>query len=462
VIFSLRQPHYGRKGASDTGGAALSIRSLELLRLAADALERGATAADPRAADLIEALDYAAPRDQVPVQARPAPHDVTMLRFASRFDDIFQLNSPHAPGLALFGALVAPALAGDLHREGQSVSVTGRGMTLRAAFEGCVGEAIEYVSQLERDGDAVVPGELARAGLDPVAERELARALAQCEGAERGADWMRATRLSDGQPVLLPADFCLRRPPGRRAFDPPFLLGAGTAAGRTLEAATLHAALELIERDALGLWWKGGRRGFAVDAEAAQFDLTLAALRRGRGDRKTWLLDITTDIDAPCIVAVSATAQGDRFAFGAAARLHVADAARTALLELAQMELAYDIVERKLGERGAAALNPADRLHLRRAAGINANACLLTQPLPQTRSHARRPADLAEIVARAAKLGVEFHRLDLTRPSLGVPAVRVVAPALQLEPSQLTSERLRRAIATTGGGEPHTNGTPLL
>jgi ribosomal protein S12 methylthiotransferase accessory factor len=57
---------------------------------------------------------------------------------------------------------------------------------------------------------------------------------------------------------------------------------------------------------------------------------------------------------------------------------------------------------------------------------------------------------------------VEFHRVDITRPQPGIAAVRVVAPTLQLEPSQLVSRRLAQTVAETGGGETYTRGAQLL
>jgi ribosomal protein S12 methylthiotransferase accessory factor len=396
-------------------------------------------------------LEYAA--DDAPPAVRE--NRARLLRFAAGFDDFFSLDSPFAPGLAFFGGVVSPALAGPAHDGLPSVSVTGRGMTLKKAFEGCVGEAIEYVSQLSREPDAIFVEGAAPAAHDAAA-RGLDRWLV---GAPR-MEWMNATRLSDGAPVALPVDVCLRRPPATRAFNPPFLLGTGTAAGPNLEAATLHAVLELIERDALGLWWKGGRRGFAVDEDRAEFALTLSALRRGRAERETWLLDITTDLAVPCIVALSCAADGGGFAFGAAARLTLAEAARTALLELCQLELALHIVLRKARERGAEALNAADRKHLARAE-IDARRCLLLQPLAQRRI-AAGPAGLAGIIARARELGVEFHRIDITRDPPGVAAVRMVAPALQPEPSGIVSARLQQVIAATGGGDAYSGGVELL
>jgi ribosomal protein S12 methylthiotransferase accessory factor len=443
------------QGASPTPGA-------DWLGLAADSLERGVAAQDPPAARLLEALDYHSLLSSARKSDRKI--EVALLRLAARFDAFFQLDAPYAPGLAFFGGLFSPSVAGPLHATAENVSVTGRGMTLKTAFEGCVGEAVEYISQLERDGEPllVLDESVGLGRLDANSRRELGRWLEASAKTGQPAEWLPASRLSDGRDVHLPADFCLRRPAARRALDPPFLLGTGAAAGATLEAATLHAVVELVERDALGLWWRGGKRGFAVDAKLSEFDLTIGALRRGRRERETWLLDITTELNAPCIVAISCSPQGTEFAFGAAARPTVAEAARVAVLEVCQLELAYDLVRRKARERGEEALNSADRRHLARASAINAKTCELVRPIAERRAALPGPRNLDELVAHASCLGIEFYRVDLTRPPHAIPAVRVLAPVLQPEPSQILSDRLRAVIEQTGGGDAHTRGAQLL
>ena len=80
------------------------------------------------------------------------------------------------------------------------------------------------------------------------------------------------------------------------------------------------------------------------------------------------MLDITTDIGVPCVAAVSCSANGFGFAFGLAARPTLKAAARSAILEMCQLELALAVVEAKRGESGQAALNKRDQGHLRRAA----------------------------------------------------------------------------------------------
>jgi ribosomal protein S12 methylthiotransferase accessory factor len=66
------------------------------------------------------------------------------------------------------------------------------------------------------------------------------------------------------------------------------------------------------------------------------------------------------------------------------------------------------------------------------------------------------------ILDRLQSLGIAVFAVDITRATFGVPAVRVVAPALQLEPMGLATERLDRTIAETGGASAYTGAIPLI
>ena len=78
-----------------------------------------------------------------------------LLIAASRFTRVFELAAPDAPGLFSFGAQFDPALADPLHDGSPMVGVSGVGLTLQEAFQGCIGEGIEYLSQLQTGTDAV-------------------------------------------------------------------------------------------------------------------------------------------------------------------------------------------------------------------------------------------------------------------------------------------------------------------
>lgn len=290
---------------------------------------------------------------------------------------------------------------------------------------------------------------------------------------------MAARRLNGDAQVLLPAGRCLRRAdPGGGV--PPFALSTGCAAGATLADAALHGLLELIERDAASLWWHGGRRGRALTGAAGDVAARfLAELRGGAGGRRSWVVDITTDLGIPAVAAISVDSGGsdpgnDGFACGPAAGMTMAEAVRRALQEMCHIEIAYAVIAAKRAERGDDALNPADQRHLQRARSIRADCPLLH---PATHEEATGPAACAGdeappegpaawqldwLVRRLDAAGVPTYLVDLTRPQFGIPACRVVAPDLQLEPCSLPGKRLLRAIRETGGGIIHSNGIPLL
>ena len=425
---------------------------------------------DHDARNVLQALEYAVDSSE-PIAAETA-NRAHLLVAASRFTRVFELAAPDAPGLVSFGAQFDPALADPMHDGSPIVGVSGVGLTLQAAFQGCIGEGIEYLSQLQTGSDLLLTPAVADLSgkLGPPAQELVARLSERCMQPKRALSWCRVTRLTDGAEAWLPADICLRRPPAARDFVPPFPLSIGSAAAPSRDAAALHGLLELIERDAASLWWRGGQLARSIPAPhgaSAAAEQLLQKLRHGtRAPRRTWLLDITTDIDVPCVAAVSCRADGSAFACGLAARPRLETAACSAILEMCQGELADAIVAAKRSERGDDALNAQDRIHLQRAA-INADRCRLLQPVAEHADHLALPATEASaifemIVERLKNLGIDAYYIDLTRERFAVPVIRVVAPGLQLEPSEIVTARLQDAINRTGGGATYTGGISLI
>lgn len=426
-------------------------------------------AGDHEARSVLQALEYEAEStSRIDAKMTNRAH---LLIAASRFARVFELAAPDAPGLISFGAQFDPALADSLHAGSPIVGVSGVGLTLQEAFQGCIGEGIEYLSQLVTGADLLLqlPADEWREKLGPRALELVACLAARRIQPERALSWYRATRPADAGEVWLPADICLRRPAAQRDFAPPFPLSIGSAAGLSRDAAALHGLLELIERDAASLWWRGGRlpRSIPVQHDAAMMaEELLQKLRHGVSARRTWLLDITTDIGVPSIAAISCRADGGGFAFGLASRPTLAAAVRSAILEMCQGELADVIVAAKRSERGDDALNAQDRIHLQRAA-INADQCRLLHPLSEQAVHLTFPATEASvifelIVERLEGLGIETFCIDLTRKRFAVPVVRVIAPGLQIEPSEIITARLQEMMMQTGGGATYTGGVSLI
>lgn len=413
----------------------------------------------PHASDVAALLDRLGYTD-----GAPNPHRAALLRAAAKLRRVFRLSAPDAPGLVFMGGEADPAAVhgGEGH---PLASLAGSGLTLGAAFERCVGEGIEYLSQIGTAHLTLTTAAPLQA-LDP-ASTSFIKAVA--DNTER-LDWIAATRLSDGTPVHLPADLCIRRLATTRDFTPPLKLGTGCAAGPSVAAASLHGLLELLERDAAALWWRGGARGrlLALDSAASRDAAALLARLRGdTGTRITWLLDITTDLGVPCIAAVSVRDDGRGFAYGLACRPTMAAAATSAIFELCQMELGQILAAAKLQARGEAALNDGDRAHLRRATLIDPATCALMHPMaPAKTTHEDTDADpasvLQRIVRHLADAGIESYAVDLTHPELNIPVVRVLAPGLQLEPCAIVTERLAATIRRSGGGDIHSHGVALL
>jgi ribosomal protein S12 methylthiotransferase accessory factor len=426
---------------------------------------------------LLEALDYATV-SEFPAHGRTSNpetrHRALLLNAASRFVRVFQLAAPDAPGLVAFGAEFDPAIADSLHAGSPLVGVSGVGLSLQEAFQGCIGEGIEYLSQLQTGSDVLlssVPGDPA-AKLGPQARAFLDTFSAHRLHPDAELSWYPAMRLIDRDraEALLPADLCLRRPPDRREIEPPFPLSNGSAAGTSWDAAALHGMLELIERDAASLWWRGGNRGGSIRPQHEAHimaEALLPQLRQNATGRRNWLLDITTDIGVPCVAAVSCSANGFGFAFGLAARPTLKGAARSAILEMCQLELALAVVDAKRRESGEAALNARDRGHLRRATMIDADQCPLLQPVLERKQHlafdTTDPGAVLQLIGnRLGQFGIETFGLNLTRPQLAVPVARVIAPGLQPEPSEIITPRLADMIAQTGGGMKYTGGVALI
>jgi ribosomal protein S12 methylthiotransferase accessory factor len=389
-----------------------------------------------------------------------------LLSAGAKLKRLFQLRAPDAPGLVFFGGEADPFLI-DWRGSGHApISIAGAGLSLVEAFESCVAEGVEYLSQFEADGDVGRREPLD--GMEVIGEARayIARVLEEVGvGADRPIAWVAAKYLQDGCTAWLPADICLRRSTGVRDFVVPFKLSTGCGAGASFDDALLHGLCELIERDAVALWWRGGLRGRAIDERSAAGQAgaeLLARLRGGSTRRTSWLLDITTDVGVPCVVAMSVAAGGRGFACGHAARPSRAAAVRSAITEMCQIELGQAVIAAKLREGGEAALNAADGVHLRRAALIDAARCVLLHPTELPPAEEQGPKTLEAILGLLARMGIEPLALDLTRPPLGIPVVRVVAHALQLEPSRIMTKRLAGIIEMTGGGEVYTGGVALL
>jgi ribosomal protein S12 methylthiotransferase accessory factor len=251
----------------------------------------------------------------------------------------------------------------------------------------------------------------------------------------RRISWSPAWSLTHGARRYLATAFCYYgfQDPG----VPPFVFSDsnGCAAGNSLEEAILQGFLELVERDAVALWWYNRLRrpGVAFDGFGEPYLQRLAEYYRSRG-RELWALDLTSDLGIPVFAAVSRRVEGtpEALLLGFGAHLEPRIALLRAVTELNQL---------LPSERGLEQARPEDSSAWRWL--LEARLADHSYLSPDTRRPARTASsfprlwgedlrdDVETCVRLARERGLETVVLDQTRPDVGLTVVKVVVPGMR-------------------------------
>jgi oxazoline/thiazoline synthase len=276
-------------------------------------------------------------------------------------------------------------------------------------------------------------------------------------------DWTPLWSLVDGTRTLLPTGMCYFNYAsyhGYRSASELFFLADsnGHAAGASLEDAALQGLLELIERDAVGIWWYNRLRRPAVDlgTVADEYVASLVA-RLDRLGRDVWALDLTTDLGVPVVCAASRRRTGacEELVFGFGAHVEPKAAVVRALVELVQFLATFERWGPDDENRYVAFDEAAARWW--RSATLESEAYLAPADAP-ARSVAELPdlthpdvlVELRTCIERVSGRGVPVYLLDQTRPDIDLPVVKVVAPGLRHMWARLGSGRLYDVPVTLG------------
>lgn len=151
-------------------------------------------------------------------------------------------------------------------------------------------------------------------------------------------DWIAAEDAATGAEVWVPADTVLIGL--REAGDGAAVAVAdsnGCACGPTAEASKWAAIMELIERDAAARWWFGGWKGRLLPLTILSAHPALLNDLQDR-TRECRLLEITSDLGVPVVVAASFERDGSVVALGFSAKPDLASAATCATIEMLAIE----------------------------------------------------------------------------------------------------------------------------
>jgi ribosomal protein S12 methylthiotransferase accessory factor len=186
----------------------------------------------------------------------------------------------------------------------------------------------------------------------------------------------------------------------------------GNASGSTLEEAILHGFLEIVERDAVAMWWFNRIPRPALKLKTLRLPYISELFHHYRNlGRRIYVFDITNDFDIPVFAGVSVRDNGTGFHFGFAANFDPFEGITKALLEMNQF----------LGTEGKDFepmnfLQPdvgKDIRYSKKARNIN----LLN--------------DIKTCVKLARERGMETLVLNQTRSDIGLPVVKVIVPGMR-------------------------------
>lgn len=369
------------------------------------------------------------------------------------------------------------AVAGPCRTGAHAGSGTGRAYDDPAhARMIAVSEALERYASLLADEDTMTAGSATEIGpaamdLDSVprcSSRELSRPGCPLKVADKGQRirWVTGVDLVSGRDVLVPAvmvSMGLSLWSAERFWLP---ISTGCAAHTSVEAATVNAICEVIERDAIALTWLQRLplprlAGERVTGAAAE----IIAWCQNHGIA-TYLFDATTDVGIPTVYCVQTAENTDRAAqiVGCASDFDVGAAVLRALLETMGMRLGMHTRQqrprryaeyRKVSDGAAAMARPKQRPRFGFLLDKAGDRPVSSPAEPLAASASGR---LAFLVRRLAELDMQVFAVDLSTREIdeaGLAVVHVIIP--QLQPMSLrplaqyrAHPRLFRAPAAMG------------
>ncbi|MER8644442.1 YcaO-like family protein [Mesorhizobium sp. M1252] len=322
---------------------------------------------------------------------------------------------------------------------------SGRGLSINDCRASCLGEAAELFSCCSWGDEPLVTAtvdEIGSAAISPESlngfspDQLAARAVWNKENTgfdwrppirdeSAALNWLRVEDAFGGDAAFIPADFAFI---GRReACDEDAIAigdSSGCAAGTTADAAKLAAILELVERDATGRWWYGRRQRQTIDLSCLLGIETLVDWLLDR-ERRTWLFNITSDIDIPVVAAASAEPDGKDVTLGFAAGTSLQSAATAALTEMLQMEISLG-ASPALGDKAGTWSRWREKVSMETRPLDMAPVQHVAPSLP----HRAIESDLPDVLDALAHRGIDLWFAEMTRPEIGIPVFRALSTRL--------------------------------
>lgn len=381
--------------------------------------------------------------------ARPT-NAVALLRFAGRLEKVLLGRLPNAPGLFFCGT--------QSRARGRAVGGSGCGATQGEAFAKCMGELAELIAYRSDLSNRFVFGPARASGLSVF---ELDWCLRMLGLGPEGLDdlaWLPGRRAYGGARVRVPADLVVSREDGQNRSNHS-ITNSGVGAGASDDAAIERGLCEVVERDAIALWWWGNAKARPVEFDEHARKIVEDALTGLENKRRTrfWLIELTTDLDLPVIAALASDDMGRCVVVGYGADSDREAAIGAAIREMFQMAFAQVVSLANRSRAPERALAPQDLVWIEKYEKFDVRS------FPALFPGAPRPAVATQTLkSRFGEIGVSPIVVDLTDRSIGVPVWRVLAPGLQPAKGPRNTERLIREMERNGRCETDFPSVPPL
>ncbi len=323
----------------------------------------------------------------------------------------------------------------------------GKGVTREQAEASAVMESLERYSAEMRDTDEVVYGTYEQAcevmmTVDPkdlilpmpILDRYMSETIA----------WVQGSEMFRGCPIWVPA--CAVYYPYYPDGDLQLFRWHtnGIAAGNTMEEAILHALFEDVERDAWSIAeFKGAANADVIVDNEDSVPAQLIAKFADRGI-DIHLKDLTTDIGIPTIGAAAddtVTKDPEMLTIGVGTHLNPEIAVIRAITEVAQSRATHKHgakinaqLQKVTRDMGYDRIKEVNRIWF----GKNEKEVGLSEILDRSTPYVLD--DIEVVLGSLMEAGFQsVVAVDLTRPEIGVPVVRMIVPGLEV--STMDSER---------------------
>ena len=355
-----------------------------------------------------------------------------------------------------------------LRRVGRPKSF-GKGKTDIQAKTSCLGEVIERYSGTYTGNELRIKGKYSEMGEAAIhlnalmnysesqyrtrqewnQQHHLIQWVTEPFDEEREIEWTPVWSLTAQTFKYVPTAYCYYGYPLPQDYSFCWSDSNGNATGNTREEAILQGFMELVERDAIALWWYNRISRPAVDIESFN-DPYLPSLKfyYKTLHRDLWVLDITSDLDIPTFIAISrrTNKQPEDILFGCGTHFDAKIALMRAVTELNQMVF----LSNAGSPQGKAIFNRQDMQSWCETATLENHPYLAPNKNARPKVYSQYPRywsddlrdDVFNCVEISAKHGLEILVLDQTRPDIGMNVVKVMVPGLRHCWARFASGRL--------------------